>query len=64
MNKDLQKSQGKLNELNKNKEREQKIVGLGQDIKDTEEQVESISNELVSFKENLEKENTKKAFST
>ncbi|MCK4778821.1 MAG: hypothetical protein KAT57_01475, partial [Candidatus Lokiarchaeota archaeon] len=60
LNKDLQKSQGKLNELNKNKEREQKIIELGQDIRDTEEQVESITKELEVFKEDLNNEDMKK----
>ena len=33
--KDLQKTQNRLNELYKNKEREQQIIGLGEDVKDT-----------------------------
>ncbi|UCD01359.1 MAG: chromosome segregation protein SMC [Promethearchaeota archaeon] len=60
LNKDLQKAQGKLNELNKNKEREQKIIDLYGDIKDTNKQIESITTELSSFKEDLNKEDVKK----
>jgi len=56
LNKDLQKSQGKLNELNKNKDREIQIIRLGEEIKDTEKQVETIVEEIQKIEENLEKE--------
>ncbi|MFX0177154.1 MAG: AAA family ATPase [Candidatus Hodarchaeota archaeon] len=60
LNKDLQKIQGKLNELNQNKERQQKIFSLNEDIIDTEKQIESILADIEKIENDLSAENNKK----
>lgn len=60
LNNDLQKIQGNLNEINKNKERENKILALHQDIDDTEKEIEKISIDIKKFEENLSQEKQNK----
>ena len=60
LNKNLQKTQGKLNEIHKNKEREEQIIAYNQDIKNTEKQVESIVREIEKIDNQLIEETKKK----
>ena len=55
-NKYLQNSQSKLNEFNKNKERERKIISIGEEINDTEKEVELLVEQLEKIKEDINKE--------
>jgi len=59
-NKNLQKTQGKLNEIHKNKEREEQILVYNEEIKNTEKHVESIIEELEKINNKLIEETKKK----
>ena len=56
----MQKTQGKLNEIHKNKEREEQIIILNEDIKSTENQVESTVQEIEKINNQLIEETKKK----
>ena len=60
LNKELQKTQGILNEILKNKEREKQIIALGEEIKFNEKQIDSISENIEKIEENLSNESKKK----
>ena len=59
-NKDLQNIQAKLNELNKNKEREQKIISLNEDINETKKEIELIVKDIENIAIELKQEEDKK----
>ena len=60
LNKELQKIQGKLNEINKNKERELQIIAFEEEINNTEKQVDSIVETIEKIEGELTIENEKK----
>jgi chromosome segregation protein len=60
LNKELRKTQDKLNEVSQNKEREVKIASLHDDITETQQQTETYLLDLKKIETDLEEQNTKK----
>jgi chromosome segregation protein len=60
LNKDLQKHQSQLNEIQVNKDREQKIADLQVELTNTENQIESIKFEIKKVNDELANESVKK----